>query len=298
MSTAPNTPNSNSSGCVAGLFHSGDTAEQAIEMLKRSGYSDNEIGIATAGNRNESHDTASFWHKVRSTFGKQEHVESASDLEGSLRDSGMPEQQAQYFNRSLSDGDILLTVRAQGERAVRASEILRQVGADVADNAEMKGLSGSGEERTRGRENLASVQGERRIQLMGEVLNVHKQRVERGAVRISKEVITENKTLEVPVTREELVIERVPGHGREAAGQIGGGENEVRVPLSEEHVKVEKKPVLNEEVRVGKKQVQETKRVSDSVRHEELRTEMEGKGSDRPGTEERGTTTDKKRRTA
>jgi hypothetical protein len=35
-----------------------------------------------------------------------------------------------------------------------------------------------------------------------------------------------------------------------------------------------KKPVFNEEVRVGK--VQDTKRVSDEVRHEELRTETEG----------------------
>jgi uncharacterized protein (TIGR02271 family) len=38
---------------------------------------------------------------------------------------------------------------------------------------------------------------------------------------------------------------------------------------------VEKKPVVNEEVRVGKRQVQETKRVSDTVRHEELKTEHE-----------------------
>ena len=47
-------------------------------------------------------------------------------------------------------------------------------------------------------------------------------------------------------------------------------------PLTEERVQVEKKPVVNEEVRVGKRQVQDTKRISDDVRHEELRTETEG----------------------
>jgi uncharacterized protein (TIGR02271 family) len=41
-------------------------------------------------------------------------------------------------------------------------------------------------------------------------------------------------------------------------------------------VRVEKQPVVNEEVRVGKRQVQSNKEVSDNVRHEELRVEKEG----------------------
>jgi uncharacterized protein (TIGR02271 family) len=297
MNTASNTSGQNISGCVAGLFHSENKAEQAIEMLKRSGFSESEIGIATAGKSDdagETHETGSFWDKVRSTFGKQEHVESETELEESLRESGVPASQAQYFNRSLNHGDILVTLRAQGERAARGSEILRQAGADLGDN-----VSGPGTSSTENRQSeWSSTEGGRRIQLVGEVLNVHKQRVQRGEVRISKEVITENKTLEVPVTREELVIERVPGQGREATGEVGAGEKEIRVPLSEERVTVDKKPVVNEEVRVGKKQVQETKRVSEAVRHEELRTDVEGRGTDKPGTQERDTTTDPKRRTA
>jgi uncharacterized protein DUF2382 len=43
------------------------------------------------------------------------------------------------------------------------------------------------------------------------------------------------------------------------------------VPL----LQVEKKPVVNEEVRVGKRHMQHSKRVSDTVRHEELRGEHE-----------------------
>jgi uncharacterized protein (TIGR02271 family) len=82
------------------------------------------------------------------------------------------------------------------------------------------------------------------------------------------------------VTREELVIERVPTQGRETAGEVGMGEKEIRVPLSEERVRVEKKPIVNEEIRVGKRQVQGTERVSDTVRREELRTETEGNVKD------------------
>lgn len=64
--------------------------------------------------------------------------------------------------------------------------------------------------------------------------------------------------------------------GRQAAGEVGTGEKEIRVPLSEERVRVEKNPVVKEEVRVGKKQVQDTKRIDDTFRHEELRAEREG----------------------
>jgi uncharacterized protein (TIGR02271 family) len=92
-------------------------------------------------------------------------------------------------------------------------------------------------------------------------------------------------------SNEELVVERTPGERREAAGEVGSGEKEVRVPLSEERVQVEKKPVVNEEVRVGKRQVQETKRVSDTVRHEELREEHEG-----PVKDERLEETEKKKK--
>ena len=91
-----------------------------------------------------------------------------------------------------------------------------------------------------------------------------------------KEVVTEKQTIEVPVTREELVVERMPVTGeRRAQGEIGS-EPEIRVPVSEERARVEKQPIVSEEVRVGKRKVQDTQRVSDDVRHEELRVEKEG----------------------
>ena len=53
-----------------------------------------------------------------------------------------------------------------------------------------------------------------RVQLFGEVLRVHKERISRGEVRVRKDVVTENQTIEVPVTREELVLERVSVSGK------------------------------------------------------------------------------------
>jgi uncharacterized protein (TIGR02271 family) len=51
---------------------------------------------------------------------------------------------------------------------------------------------------------------------------------------------------------------------------------DIRVPVREERVTVDKKPVVREEVRVGKRAVEETKHVSDAVRREVAEVDTEG----------------------
>jgi uncharacterized protein (TIGR02271 family) len=115
-----------------------------------------------------------------------------------------------------------------------------------------------------------------RLQLFGEVLRVHKDRISRGEVRVRKDVVTENQTIEVPVTREELVLERVsvPANTPASSANIGRSQ-EIRVPLIEEKVRLEKQPVVREEVIVGKREVADVARVGDDVRHEELRVDSD-----------------------
>ena len=114
-----------------------------------------------------------------------------------------------------------------------------------------------------------------------ERLHAEKRPVEAGEVTVRKEVHTETKTLEVPVQREEVVIERTPVHGRAAtegiaAGDIREGE-EIRIPVREEQVNVSKDAVVTEEVKVGKRMVQDTERVSGQVRKEEVKVEQTGR---------------------
>src|SRR5512135_3481351 len=106
------------------------------------------------------------------------------------------------------------------------------------------------------------------IQLHAEELQAHKQRVETGAVRVRKEVVTEHRTIEVPVQREEIVIER--------RAPTGEPIEEIRIPVSEEQVTVEKRPVVKEVVTVGKRVVEGTERVGGEVRKEVVRVEREG----------------------
>jgi uncharacterized protein (TIGR02271 family) len=114
------------------------------------------------------------------------------------------------------------------------------------------------------------------IELREEELRVEKERVEAGEVRLRKEVVEENKTVDVPVTREEVVVEkRSVGGRRPAAGEVGENE-EISVPVMEEQIQVDKTPVVREEVSLKKQQVQGTRQVSDTVKREEAWVDTSG----------------------
>jgi uncharacterized protein (TIGR02271 family) len=116
---------------------------------------------------------------------------------------------------------------------------------------------------------------ETRIPVMGERLDVTITETQ-GEAKIVKEPVTETKTVEVPVTHEELVVEKhdVTGDSRQQQTPSEGpvtSEEEIRIPLREEHVKVIKEPYVKEEVSVKKKPVTETRQVTDEVRSEKVR---------------------------
>jgi uncharacterized protein (TIGR02271 family) len=118
---------------------------------------------------------------------------------------------------------------------------------------------------------------QRTVQLREEELQARKTPVETGRVTLGKDVVEEEKTLEVPVSREEVYVERRPVERHPSDQPIGQGERDtIEVPVREERVEVEKQPVVYEEVGVGKRVTQETEQVSDTVRREELRTDKEG----------------------
>jgi uncharacterized protein (TIGR02271 family) len=99
--------------------------------------------------------------------------------------------------------------------------------------------------------------------------------VESGEIRVGTEIVSEERTLEVPVTREEVTVERHPVDRRPSDRPIGD-EEAIRVPVHEEEVTLEKRPVVYEEVNVGSRAVRETEHVSGTVRREEARMDTEG----------------------
>jgi uncharacterized protein (TIGR02271 family) len=111
---------------------------------------------------------------------------------------------------------------------------------------------------------------DRTVQLHEEVLDAHTNQVQTGEVTLRKEVITETKSIDVPVTREEVVIERHAVSGGAATNaDFSTTEEVLRVPVMEEQVVVQKNAVVTEEISLGKRAVTETQHVTDTVRREE-----------------------------
>lgn len=116
------------------------------------------------------------------------------------------------------------------------------------------------------------------IPLREEELEAEKIRREDEVV-LHKVVHTEMKHMEVPVQKEELVIERVPASdvGTADTGVGAFHEEETRIPLMEEEVQVTKRPVVKEEVRARKQTRTEKRDVSGEVRKEDIEVERGNK---------------------
>ncbi len=114
-------------------------------------------------------------------------------------------------------------------------------------------------------------------------MRAEKQTREAGEVQIRKDVREEEKTLDVPVTREDVEVRRV-AVDREATGDEAAfsdaGET-LRVPVREEQVVVSKQPRVAEELEVRKVAHQDTERVGDTVRREEVDVQRTDEVGDR-----------------
>ncbi|HEU5120955.1 MAG TPA: DUF2382 domain-containing protein [Candidatus Nitrosocosmicus sp.] len=124
-------------------------------------------------------------------------------------------------------------------------------------------------------DNAQNVQEEQTIPLTEERLDVSKT-VEEHQTTITKKPVTKTKTVEVPVTHEEVSIERRPPSGGE--GQVSSegpvtSTEEISIPVKKEEVEVTKTPYVKEEVTVTKKPVTETREVTEEVTSERIDTE-------------------------
>jgi uncharacterized protein (TIGR02271 family) len=112
---------------------------------------------------------------------------------------------------------------------------------------------------------------ELRIPVMEEELTATVRPQEAGAVRIEKDVVTEQRTLDVPVTEERVRVERrVVDRPVTAADADAFEETVIEVPLRSETVDVQKQARVAEEVVVSKEATQRTERVADTVRKEQV----------------------------
>jgi len=296
---------------VVGVFRTKQQAQKAIEELRQAGFKANQIGVVARDKKLAKELKASeetyaeegaaagaatglavggLWGlgiaaglltpigpviaggTLAGILASAATGAAVAGLAGFLIGLGVPEEDTRFYEKEVKAGRILVTVKA-GAKAAEAREILqRNEGYDFQSTQASTAAAG-GARKTATRD----AGGADRVEVREEEVNVRKRPVQKGEVKIRKDVVTEHRTLDVPVTREEVVVERkrVSG-GRASAGRIDA-EEEIRIPVREEEVHVEKRPVVKEEVSVGKRRVQDSKRVDTTVRKEKARVESEGK---------------------
>src|ERR687890_1624550 len=187
--------------------------------------------------------TPDYENQVRSYYGLGP-VESPGSYEETNGHSGAgttDSPTAGTVGSGMSMGD---TESGEFREHDRNQEGLSQPGSDLEDEDEL------------------------RVQRSEEELLAGTREREAGAMKVRKRVRTDREQIEVPTRREEVSVERVPVRGEASEAQIGA--DEVSVPVVEDEVVVQKKPVVKEEIRIRKDVVHERQIVEEDVRREEV----------------------------
>lgn len=134
---------------------------------------------------------------------------------------------------------------------------------------------------------------ETRVTRSEEELAIGTRAVRTGEAYLKKTVETEHVREEVPVTHEEVVVERRPVSA-DSATDVTIGEDEIRVPVMEEEVITEKRVVPKEEVVIRKRAVTDREVVEDDVRKERIDVDDTGVRSRKSSRSQRDDESDRR----
>ncbi|MGM0846179.1 MAG: YsnF/AvaK domain-containing protein [Bacillota bacterium] len=274
---------------IIGTYESTNEAAAVVDQLSRKGYSPEEIlvvsnrdrlgslenktGLQVEKNNSEHHDP-SMWDKIKEAFTLDE--EHTSDNRLSKYD--LAETDARRYETELNEGKILIAVEA--DSAAELDQFKSVQGSSRTEGNQF--TAGTADTRTEEssfdrREGRLSDE-EQSMELREERLSVDKEEVKTGEISVGKDVVEEERSVDVPVRNEEVYVEKRPvkdGESRTASAGLGEDE-EIRIPVVEEKVEVKKKPVVTDEVVIGKRTTEETEHISDTVKKEEVHLDKEG----------------------
>ena len=259
---------------IVGFFKSRKDAEAAVVELKELGIRSDNIQIETTTRQEE---TRTGTHDSSSTGILDSSV---GTFFNKLFGLGTPNHQyttpeySAHFTRRLESGDVLVAVKTY-EYWDRAIAIFNRYNAlEDYDHNDVLTQKGQHLQATDDKREYAD---EKILQLRKEILETEKQRVQTGEVSVRKEVKTHTEHVKVPVSKEEVIIERKPvttGSVHHSSEPISNASSEeIRIPLSEEKVEVNKVTIPKEEVIVKKETTHSQKEISEELREEEAKIE-------------------------
>lgn len=262
-----------------GVYYSETELITKIDNLKMQGYTEDDIYVIAKDKDDISMVRGRTGADVQTTGGSwmdrfMAFIAGEEPVRGAFRNMGLSDAEADRYYTEVENGGFLLYVdREYGslyeeERTTAAVDPSLRGDLFIADNRHLDS------DRT-------IQEQEETLRLHEERLNVNKERVQTGEVHVEKEVIEEDQVIDVPVQREEVFVERHPVAENDLTRTNDDlaafddhditfeddGET-IRVPITEERVEVTKKPVVTEEIVIGKRTIEDTETVRDTVRRE------------------------------
>jgi uncharacterized protein (TIGR02271 family) len=249
----------------------GDTTELSSALESRTGVTTENIST-TDQDRKEG----GFWQSLMTAFDTDRNLGgNEPSISDRLVGLGLTDDAASEYEEDVRNGRIILLAETTAS------------GLNVEDTGYVTDTSVTGMG-VNGNYNTTDTYDteERTLRLREEQLDVTKETVQTGEVEVHKDVVEEQQRVNIPVSREEVYVERrdVNEAATGAEGVIEDGET-IRVPIMEEKVEVTKRPVVTEELVIGKREVTETEQVVETVKREEahLQTDNETVVSDLDG---------------
>lgn len=254
--------NNNNKDKLVGTFELQAQVFKKIEELKEQGYREEDMYVVAKDGANI--DTLQDKTRTNITSGDQDsnwkdkfkNLFSSDDTErNSYRNVSDDGAHDSDYGTHVDNGRILLYV----DQDFSGTSGSFNTGSTTGTDADF---------------NRSNATSEESLKLHEERLNVDKERVQTGEVNVGKHVVEEEQSIDVPVEREEVYVERRQVNDETGTGSTGDrgtlGENDsIHVDVNEERLNVSKDDVVSEEVVVGKRKVKDTEHVSETVRREE-----------------------------
>ncbi|MFD1030574.1 YsnF/AvaK domain-containing protein [Metaplanococcus flavidus] len=266
--------NNNNNDKLVGTFELQAQVYNKIEELKEQGYREEDMYVVAKNGADI--DTLQDKTRTNITSSDQDsdwkdkftNLFSSDDTErSSYRNVSDDRNQSSDYNSHVENGRILLYVdRDFGSRSGTFG-----TGSTTGAGGDLSRSNTS----DLGRDNTSDLDrgNEESMKLHEERLNVDKERVQTGEVNVGKHVVEEEQSVDVPVQREEVYVERRPVNDETGTGTTDrdglGEKDSIHVDVNEERLNVSKDEVVGEEIVVGKRKVKDTEHVSETVRREE-----------------------------
>jgi stress response protein YsnF len=260
---------------ITAFFDDRSKADEAVENLVAAGIPRNSVSLipgsstASAASPPQAHEEG-FWESLKAFF--------------------LPEEDRYTYAEALRRGGFLVSVRITDANYARAMDILDREGAvDIDERAETwrrEGWSGyTSKSSTLPSATTPSLQpgmvppgsaasgSEQVIPVVEEQLRVGKRVVAQGGVRVRSYVVESPVTEHVNLTEEHVNVARRAVDRPLQPGETPFQDRTVVIEEKREEPVISKVARVKEELIVGKQSEQQTKTVSDKVRHTEVEVE-------------------------